>query len=503
MNELNRRSFLKGLGAAAATGLTAGTAMASAVQPEKWDESVDILVVGCGVAGLFAAVSATENGVKNVLAIDKNVSPFLNASSFSAGMVVGSGTKAQRNAGIHDENGKAEFVEEYLRGGRGTGRRELVEVLAENAPAALDWMTDHGVKIQPIVSTMFRVNRQYYVETNSGSRYVKVLYEQAKKNGVKFEFSTKALEIVVSPDLGEVNGLIVENKGQRKAIRVNKALIMCTGGFAANTEMLDQNLLNFKGILSTAATCSQGEGLKMIRKIGGDTTHLDQATLVAYGVPTDMAKRRALIWHGHKMGQYGTITLGPDGKRFIKDEAEYTDVALAMAQHGFKDVYQIATDAQLKDFMTHDDIQVIGWSRDRFNQELKEQKLFVKKADTIEELAKKLGLDPKAVRKTVDDYDSYVRKGKDEEFDRKYIKGDFTKGPYWGFHCKPLVSLTMGGVKIDRNLHVLDVYGKWIKKLYAAGEIVGGLHGSAYIGGGSVGSSLTFGKLAGKLAATE
>lgn len=502
MTAFNRRTFLKTTGAAAVSAVVAGNAAATAVVPGKWDVETDILIVGAGVAGLFAAVSAKENGAKRVTLIDKNATPFLNASSFSAGMVVGSGTKAQADAGIDDRDGKAEFVEEYLAGGRGTGRRELVEVLAEQAPKALDWMTDRGVKLLPIVSTAFRVNRQYYVDTNSGSRYVKILFEEGKKLGVDYRMSTKAIEIVTTPEGGQVLGLVAEGKGGRIAIRAPR-IIMCTGGFAANTQMLDQNLLAFKGILSTAAVCSLGEGLKMVRKIGGDTTHLDQATLVAYGVPTDLEKRRALIWHGHKMGQYGTLTLGEDGRRFIKDEAEYTDVALAMVQHGFKQVFQIATDAQLRDFMEHDDIQVIGWGRKRFEEELQERKLFVKKADTIEELARQMGLPVEAVVKTVNDYNGYVDAGKDAEFDRKYIKGDFRKGPYWGFTCRTLVSLTMGGLKIDPKLHVLDVYGKPIKGLYAAGEIVGGLHGSCYIGGGSVGSSLTFGRYAGELAATE
>ncbi|WP_297610274.1 FAD-dependent oxidoreductase [uncultured Sutterella sp.] len=502
MAELNRRNFIKAAGGAVAVIAAAGAARASAVVPDKWDVETDILVVGAGVAGLFAAVSAKENGAERVLLIDKNATPFLNASSFSAGMVVGSGTKAQAAAGIKDENGKAEFVEEYLKGGRGTGRRELVEVLAREAPAALDWMTDRGVKLIPVVSTAFRVNRQYYVDTNSGSRYVKILYEEGRKLGVEYRMNTKALELVTTPDGSQVLGLKAETKGKPLAIRADR-IIMCTGGFAANTAMLDDNLLSFRGILSTAAVCSVGEGLKMVRRIGGDTTHLDQATLVAYGLPTDEKKRRALIWHGHKMGQYGTITLGEDGRRFIRDEAEYTDVALAMAQLGFKKVFQIATDAQLKDFMAHDDIQVIGWGRERFEEELRDRKLFVKKADTIEDLAVQMGLPADAVAATVRAYNSYVDAGRDKEFDRKYIKGDFRTGPYWGFICRPLVSLTMGGVRIDPRLHVLDVYGNPIKGLYAAGEIVGGIHGSCYIGGGSVGSSLTFGKFAGKVAATE
>ena len=140
----------------------------------------------------------------------------------------------------------------------------------------------------------------------------------------------------------------------------------------------------------------------------------------------------------------------------------------------------------------------VSWLSDG---ELTEQKVFVKKADTIEELAQKLGLDPKTLASTLKRYDGFVKAGKDEDYGRKYIKGTFEKGPYYGFVCLPIAGISIGGLRVDGNLNVLDVYDKPIKRLLAAGEAIGGVHGGSYIGGNSVGASLTLGQLAGKLAA--
>ena len=243
----------------------------------------------------------------------------------------------------------------------------------------------------------------------------------------------------------------------------------------------------------------------MATKIGAASTHMNYAAVYAYGVPMskDKNNRKGWIFRGHVMNLYGPITIGPDGKRFVNDDLGATSISQAMSHKGFKKVFQIATETQLLDFMKNDPIQVIGWDQSTFKKELEEQKVFVVKADTIAELAKKMGLPVAEVEATVNRYNEFVKNGKDEDFNRKYMKGTFEKGPYYGFIGQPIAGISLGGLKVDKNLNVVDVYDKPIKHLFAAGEAIGGIHGGSYIGGNSVGSSLTLGLIAGKNAANS
>ena len=243
----------------------------------------------------------------------------------------------------------------------------------------------------------------------------------------------------------------------------------------------------------------------MAEKIGAASTHMNFAAVYGYGVPMskDKNNRKGWIFRGHVMNLYGPITVGPDGKRFVNDDLGATSISQAMSRLGFKKVFQVATEAQLLDFMKNDPIQEIGWDQNTFKKELEEQKVFVVKADTIAELAKKMGLPADQLEATVKRYNQFVKNGKDEDFGRKYMKGTFEKGPFYGFIGQPIAGISLGGLKVNKDLQVLDVYDQPIKHLYAAGEAIGGIHGGSYIGGNSVGSSLTLGMVAGKKAAAS
>lgn len=498
MTELTRRTMLKTVGCAAAAALGAGAAHATSALPKKWDETADIVIIGAGAAGLFAAVSAKEAGAKRVVVLEKNASPFLNATCYSAGYVTAAGTKAQRAAGIDDPNGREELVKEIMETGQNLGREDLVKLFVEHGAEALDWLSDHGVELTPIENPSYRVKRMYTNSKASGSAYSAALYPAAQQAGAAFELKTTAKSLVTTPDGGEVLGVIAEKDGRTLAIRAEKGVLLAAGGFASSGEMIDDYLLTFRGAVSAAAPGSIGEGIRMAGKIGAATTYMNYGAVYAYGVPTDEKKRRGVILRAHRMNLCGPIIVGEDGRRFIKDEAGPTAVSNAMAIKGFHNVFVIATMPQIEAFLKEDPIQVFGWSRDRFMQEVKEQKVFVKSADTIGGLAEKLGLDPKALEATVARYNGFVKKGVDEDFHREFMKEPFEKGPFYGFVCTPIVLVTIGGLKVNSRLQVLDVYGKPIKGLWAAGEILGGIHGNSYTSGNSLGAALTFGRLAGR-----
>ena len=146
---MNRRMFFKSMGAATVAAAPISSALANVVSPKKWDQTCEVLVIGAGAAGLFAAVSAKESGAKSVVLLEKAASPFLNSTSLSAGSVNATGTKAQFAAGVEDRSNAAEFAKEVEKTGKGLADPQLVKLFAENSAMALDWLTDHGVVFTP------------------------------------------------------------------------------------------------------------------------------------------------------------------------------------------------------------------------------------------------------------------------------------------------------------------------------------------------------------------
>ena len=502
---MNRRMFFKSMGAATVAAAPISSALANVVSPKKWDQTCEVLVIGAGAAGLFAAVSAKESGAKSVVLLEKAASPFLNSTSLSAGSVNATGTKAQFAAGVEDRGNAAEFAKEVEKTGKGLADPQLVKIFAENSAMALDWLTDHGVVFTPQPNSAFRLKRMHGCDKHTGAQYVDVLFQNAKKIGVDIKLNTKVVELITNTEANEVLGVKAESKGKPLYVRATKGVVIATGGFCGDVNMIDKFILDFRGALTFASANSEGQGLKMAEKIGAASTHMNFAAVYGYGVPMskDKNNRKGWIFRGHVMNLYGPITVGPDGKRFVNDDLGATSISQAMSHLGFKKVFQVATEAQLLDFMKNDPIQVIGWDQNTFKKELEEQKVFVVKADTIAELAKKMGLPADQLEATVKRYNQFVKNGKDEDFGRKYMKGTFEKGPFYGFIGQPIAGISLGGLKVNKDLQVLDVYDQPIKHLYAAGEAIGGIHGGSYIGGNSVGSSLTLGMVAGKKAAAS
>lgn len=497
MTQIPRRSFLTAVSFATLS-VVAPTV---AKEPSNtWDITCDVLVVGGGAAGVAAAVSAQEAGAGKVILLEKNASLFLNSTTYSNGLFSASGTQAQKAAGIKDPGPKV-FAEEISKAGNYKNDQHLLKVFTENSGEAIDWLSSLGVAFKLVPNPSFGVLKMHHNGTESGARLIDVMIRRGKELGLEVMLKTKALSLITNKEGNEVIGVIAEKGNKKLSIRATKAVILTTGGFMGSPEMIDHYLIDFQGSLSCASPSSQGEGLKMAQKIGAATNLLDQGAVYCYGIPVNAAKRRGLIFRGNVAGVYGTIAVGDDANRFVPDEIGSATAGKKAAQKGYKHTYIIATEAQLKDFMEHDKSQVIGWDQKKFIDEIEKTRQFTRKADTIPELAKQLGLNPEALQKTINRYNQFVKNGKDLDFNRKCMKGTFEKGPFYGFITQPIAMANLGGLKVGPTMEIEDVYGKPIKHLYAAGEMIGGVHGNSYTGGNSIGSSITIGRVIGKMVA--
>ncbi len=486
---MKRRMLLEGaLGAAASLALPLQAREA---------EHCEILIIGSGAAGLFAAVASRESGAKRVILVEKNPSPFFSATSYSAGSVNASGTIAQVRHGIQDFHGLEEFEEELMREGNRQNDPALVRNYVLHAAEALDWLTEKGVELTPFENVAFRMKRMHGCDRATGARYVEVLFAEAIRLGVEIWFGAKAQRLVTD-GAGAVLGAEIAAQRKNRKVFASKGVILCTGGFAGDLRRVDREIPKFAGAPTFASPSSRGEGLDMARAIGAASHLIDYAGAYAYGFSLDRETRRGLIFRGHVMNLYGSITLSRFGERFTNDDQNSTKVAQILADAGETVVYQLATEAQLNDFMAKDPIQVIGWDRTKFLQETRSGSHFIHKADTLPEAASLMSLSVETLGRTISRYNRMVRDGRDADFGRRHMKGTFEHGPYFVFRTTPIVGITVGGLRVNAAMQVISDRGEAIAGLYAAGEVVGGLHGTSYIGGSSLGGALTLGRLVGQ-----
>ena len=497
-----RRSFLKGVSlASAAIAAPMAAEAAQAIKVDKWDETVDVVVVGAGAAGLFAALSARENGA-NVLVLEKNPTVFVSTSAVNGGGITAAETKAQKAAGQQDS--KENFYKEMIQAGAGRNDPMLIKLFVDNAAETVDWFYDRGMKFFFRGYPGFSLDRQHSNMSAKGREYIEMLMKEISAHKIPVRTMNKVERLVCDPESGCVLGVKVSARGKEQFIRATRGVVLASGGFAGSAEMVDRFLIPFKGSIVSAAPSSTGDGMLMAQQIGATNTHMGYGAVYAYGLVTDQEKRRGLIHRGYDMAAvYGGVIVNKLGKRFVKEESTPTGVALKEVEQPESSLWVIG-DAKMFDGYLHMKMPgVIGWTHERVMQEAKEQKYFITTADTIEELCKKTGIDPEGLKATIEAHNKYVDMGKDPEFGRKNIKVKFGKGPYAALKGQPIALASTGGLKVDEELRVLDAYLDPIPGLYAAGEIIGGLHGAQYLGGCGFSSALTFGRLAGKAAANN
>lgn len=251
-------------------------AEASAKKPQKWDKTVNVVIIGSGDAGLATAVSAAERGVKDILVLEKLA--FLGGNTAIATGAFNTADPKQKEQGIEDS--PELHAQQTLKGGDFRGNPDLVNTLTHNSYDTLKWLESKGVKFQPKILQVYGAiwPRSHATAASKGSDYIRVLSEEAKKLGVMIQTQAKVVDIIRENQLsGRVLGVEYVNKdGQHVFVRALKAVVACPGGFAANREMRsmhDPRLYNLTTTNNPAA--STGEVLVMMQDIGADVTGMD------------------------------------------------------------------------------------------------------------------------------------------------------------------------------------------------------------------------------------
>lgn len=497
-NKVSRRTILKG---ALGTGLliSAGQALpgltgdALGAVPKKWDRTYDVVVVGGGGAGLAAVVSAREAGAKAIL-IEKAPTFSASSTAISGGLFSAANSNAHKKAGVDYPAEK--FYKDLLTWGDQTNIKELARTYADNSGTVIDWLVGLGMKILKIEPP------RVYPDPPAGSTLVDLMARTIKARKIPVMMETRLTRLITN-DAGRVVGIEAAGRGGKKmTIQAKKGVVLATGGFAGDFDLYDRILLDFRGGYSTCSPYATGDGMLAAQKIGADVTHLNLCAPYASGLEINKGKRfQPLTLTPMHYNKVGGIYVNKLGKRFCDDSAPLSWVGLEA----------LPKQPDKIDFYIFDSVMAEKWQADKaiiFSTPIhedvnkKEEKL-TKSANSIEELANKIGVDPAALADTVAKFNSYVATKKDLEFGRKKLMDlKIEKPPYYALGpMKDNVVLVLGGLRANARGQVVDPFGKAIPGLYAAGELMGGVHGSKYYGGTAVGKAFTFGYLTGKNAA--
>ena len=518
---------------AAAAALTAAglnpddykTAVEKDAAAEDSTVDADVVVVGAGGAGMTAAITAAAEG-KSVVILEsqsmvggnsvratggmnagKTVYQDENEFGESAGVEKTLKTAAEKYADNETITALAKTVSEQwaayqanptgyfdsvelmeldtMIGGKGINDPELVETLCANSADAIDWLDEHGITLHNVSSfggaSVKRIHRPVNAEGKTvsvGSYMIPLLEENCKKAGVQILLNTTANEILTDANGAAAGIKATGSTGETVTVNA-KAVVLTTGGFGANLDMVVKYKPELKGFMTTNAPGIQGQGIEMAQAIGAATVDMDQIQIH----PTVEANTAALITEGLRGD--GAVLINAEGKRFI-DEVGTRDVVSAaeIAQTG--SYSWLVVDQAMVDASS----VIQGYIK----------KGYTVTGETYEELGKAMGVDAAAFAETMDKWNGYVEAKNDPDFGRTSFANPLNTAPYYAVKVTAGVHHTMGGLKINANTEVLNEKGEVIPGLFAAGEVTGGVHGANRLGGNAVADFTVFGRIAGAAA---
>jgi len=451
-----------------------------------WHADVDVVVLGGGVAGLFAAIEAAEMGASTILLESE---PTIGGSSrLSGGHVTLCETELE-------PGGRQDLLEDLDDAHHHDSYFELSRVYVDNAADTYVRLKELGVEFIGAMQYA-HMSRPWAHEPGGiggGAEIVARLEQAAVRRGVRVVVASRAVDLVRDGS-GRVIGAEAEGPAGRTRYRARKAVVLATGGFTRNPELIRKyGRPGAELFTPVTGNGSLGDGLRMALDIGAATSYLEIG--VAPTVPVDPVTGGASL-----VNYKGAILLNKEGVRFCRESDVYLDLSWAGVRQPEQIMIQVYDSTIRKDYLDWRLSAVLGLCHEI-------------SASSLEGLGELLreqhGVDAESLVATVKAYNENVTSGTDPEFGRTHLVGTtgglsrIENGPFFAAVLKPGTTHFNGGLRVNRNMQVLDAAGDAIRGLYAAGEVTGGFHGKGYLSGSYLGSALIFGRIAGKNAADE
>lgn len=511
---VSRRTFITAIGA---TGVALGLgSLATGCSPQgsdepqalgnagaddiAWTDEADVVVVGLGAAGAAAAVAAREEGA-TVIALEA-ADQAGGTTALSGGLIyMGGGTSVQQRLGIEDtpENFKA-----YLTKAVGpSADAELLDIFCASSPDLCAWCIDHGmafdgdadetshvVEAPEGISLMYSGNERAadyasiatpaprgHAPSGGAASIVDSLLQSAGAD-LDIRFGT-ALSELVTDNSGAVVGVKAEGPDGLVAVRAGKGVILATGAFTNNDEIVENyrpEVLSCRG--RTAGPLDRGDGMIAAQKIGAAVRGASRMTVGAHVYMYEGLPKGALLNHR--------------GQRILAEDWYGSFIGRTILENTLSGCFVII------DQTTYDEAMGSPYAAGLTN---------ITSADSIEALAEKSGLDAGRTAESIARYNEFCRTGVDEDFGKssEYLV-PIEQGPFYAVSVLPQdfsAFFTLGGLKIDGSARVINLDGKPINGLYAAGRCSCGIFGEYAGSGSSIADGLTFGRIAGQAAATR
>ena len=500
MTDLSRRHLIQG--AVAAGAALAGSTVAVASPKQKWDEVVDVIVIGSGFAGLAAAIEAKKAGA-NVVVLEK-MATFGGNSIINGGILTATGCPQQK---LHKIEDSVELLEkDILTAGNYMNYSSKVRYLAEHALSNYEWtVKELGVQYLPdaIGQEGGHSVPRYVTTTNgSGSGIVTKELDKCKELGIPLR-NRVFVEHIIRGDNG-VEGVQVRegyrfpkaDSGKVKTIRATKGVVLCYGGFSADVKfrMFQDPKLN-ETLDTTNQPGATSEMWRETSAIGALQVQNDWIQCGPWGCPREKGMGIGWQFNQTAAAEYG-LWVNAEGKRFVNELAnrKVRADAIMVEQANGKKCFAICNEPN---------VQPLKKQRPGFLEKMLDAKI-LDKYDTVEAMAKGAGIPLDELKKTIAAFNESVKTKKDPAFGR-YINNDqvpMVDGPWYIGECQPKVHHCMGGLYTDLNCQVIDVRNdKPIPGLYAAGESTSGVHGAVRLGSVAILDCLVFGRIAGQKAA--
>ena len=488
-------------------------------------QTADVVIVGAGNAALCAALAAREAG-KSVAVLEKAPEPMRGGNTYFTGgairfaynglddvrQLVPDLSQAELDVMEVGSYPEAKYFDDLMRVTEGLSDQEMANALVRQSFPTMQWMHAQGVRFVPSwTHQAFKVDGKFRFwgglclqAVGGGKGLSDQLFEIAIERGVDISYERAAMRLE-QDDAGRVCGVTARTPDGRRTLEGGAVVLAC-GGFEANPEMRARylgpgwELAKVRGV-----RYNTGDGHHMAFEVGAQAFgHYSGCHAVAWDLNAPPFGNRAVTDLYQKHSYPFGLIVNVNGERFVDEGADFRNYTYA--KYGKQILFQPERAA----FQIFDQ-KTLHLLRDEYRI----PQVTKGEADTLEELAEQLGVDPAGLARTVAEYNAACRPG---EYNPTALDGVHTENvqppktnwalpldapPYEGYAVTCGVTFTFGGLRIDRRAQVLDTSDNPIPGLYAAGEIVGGLFYHNYAGGAGLMQGSVFGKIAGASAAQD
>ena len=437
---------------------------------------VDVVVVGGGAAGIGAAYNAKEAGA-SVLLLEKQ-SHLGGNTLISGGLIYATGTSFQAEAGVEDS--VEALVDYWYERAEGNADRDFLTLVAERSNDTIVWLQENGVALTgPTTSGTSLVPRMQSTGMG-GSGFILPMTDAIVNLGVDIRYDTPAIALITD-ESGAVVGVEAMAADGHKVTVNAKGVVLATGGFDGSQEMMRKYAPSYADEFFFANAGNTGDGINMAIAVGADTVFKDGVIGLRGIRPTSFADpQNGLVWMPYLM-------VDQTGARFVDESTDYPIIHSEMVKTGSHHFFLIFDGTQ--------------GSAEMFGALMDEGYAFC--GETLEELAAVTFMDEATLLATVERYNALAGQ-EDEDFGKAAaLMGGVGEGPYFAVRVMPATIGTLGGIKIDLDMHVLSTDGTAIPGLYAAGATANGdfFYKEYPASGTSIQMCFTTGRIAGTNAA--